>query len=152
MNAWYQPVKCCRCRFEHMESERIRKPRSSGAGGLQISDTHCPKCNGKSFFELREQFAWCWSSGLIEFGDAVPAPRPDGSGAIEIARGPKFALKAQICVVARHGKGESAGCWLVPGVPEAEGQKAKGDALAAFLKWCSSRKPKDGVVFAREFT
>lgn len=140
-----QPIKCCRCRFEHMESERISKPRAGNAGGLQISDTHCPRCNGKAFFELREQVAWCWASGLIEFGDAVP------KDAIEIARGPKFALKATLCVLARHGKGESAGCWLVPGVPEAETQEAKGDALSAFLKWCNQRKPKDGIVFAREF-
>lgn len=146
------PVKCCRCRFEHMESERVEKPsRKAKAGALVMNDLVCPACGAKAFYDLREQVAWCWASGLIEIGDQMPANDPRGGGAIEIARGPKYALRGLIAVVARHGQGESTGQFLVPGVPEAEGQKAKGDALAAFLKWCNQRKPKDGVVFAREF-
>ena len=146
------PVKCCRCRFEHMESERVEKPApKSKPGTLTMNTLVCPACGAKAFYELREQVAWYWASGLIEIGDELPANQPGGGGAIEIARGPKYALRPQIDVVARHGKGESAGQLLVPGVPEAEGQRAKGDALAAFLKWCNKRKPKDGVVFAGVF-
>ncbi len=143
------PVRCCRCRHEHGERARVSVPRKTKPGAIQMSDTACPRCGCKSFYDITPQVAWCWASGLIEIGDTLPTDGPKGGGAIEIARGPKFALKGQIDVVARHGKGESAGCLLVPGVPEAEGQKAKGDALAAFLAWCNTRKPKDGVVFNR---
>jgi len=142
------PVKCCRCRFEHLESERVQKPPTRG--GLGLSVLVCPKCRGESYFDLREQVAWCWASGLIEIGDALPADGPDGGGAIEIARGPKFALKGQLQIVARHGMGLSEGSMLVPGVPEAEDQKAKGNALAAWLAWCNERPARDGVTYSRE--
>ena len=78
----------------------------------------------------------------------MPADKADGSGAIEIARGPKFALKGALQVVARHGKGASSGKLLVPGVPEADGQKAAGDALAEWLTWCGKRKSRDGVAYS----
>lgn len=144
-------VRCTRCRNEHAEEDRVSRPRPRrSTAELQLSDTVCPRCGCKSFYDLQEQVAWCWASGLIEIGDQMPKDSATG-GAIEIARGPKFALKGQIAVVARHGKGASAGCFLVPGVPEAEGQEAKGDALSAFLAWCGTRKPKDGVVFAKAF-
>ncbi|HZF99162.1 MAG TPA: host nuclease inhibitor protein [Pseudoxanthomonas sp.] len=75
---------------------------------------------------------YCWASGLIEFGRRVP------EGAIEVAHGPKVQLQKAIDVVARHGKGASAGALLVPGVPEAETEEEKGDALAAWLRWCAT--------------
>lgn len=147
-----QSVKCCRCRHVHQESDRVEKaPSKAKAGALVMTQLVCPKCGANAFYELREQIAWCWASGLIEIGDEMPKDSSTG-GAIEIARGPKYALRPLIAVVARHGKGESAGQFLVPGVPEAEGQNAKGDALAAFLRWCNARKRRDGVTFAREFT
>ncbi len=143
------PVRCCRCRYEHMESERLKKPSTTG-GGLSMSTLVCPKCSAQSFYDLREQVAWCWASGLIEIGDELPADGPDGGGAIEIARGPKFALKSQLQVVARAGMGASEGCMLVPGVPEVESQEAKAEALAAWLLWCNKRAPRDGVTFSHE--
>lgn len=142
------PVRCCRCRFEHMESERVRKPSANGGHGF--ATLVCPKCRAQSFYDLSEQVAWCWASGLIEIGGELPADSEDGGGAIEIARGPKYALKSRMRVVARHGIGASEGCLLVPGVPEAEGQRAKADALAAFLAWCNSRTDADGITFSRE--
>lgn len=87
--------------------------------------------------------AWCWPSGLIEFGSRTP------NGAIQIASGKEVALRRTVDVLARHGKGASAGCLLVPGVPEAaqdETDAAKGDALAAWLKWCAGLK-HHGVKF-----
>lgn len=81
--------------------------------------------------------AYCYASGLIEFGALTPP------GAIQIASGREATLRRVIGVLARHGYGASEGCLLVPGVPEApesEGDQAKGDALAAWLKWCSGMK------------
>ena len=87
---------------------------------------------GKSFEQLAAPgadspyIAYCWASGLIEFGWFVPRE------AIEIVRGGQAEVKRAMCVAARH-KGASEGQLLVPGIPEARGQQAKGDALAAFL-------------------
>lgn len=88
--------------------------------------------------------AYCYASGLIQFGPRTPP------GAIQIAAGREADLRKVIGVLARHGKGESTGCLLVPGVPEApesDGDKAKGDALAEWLKWCAKRKHR-GVKFS----
>lgn len=139
------PVKCTRCRHACMESDWLNVPSKEFGGCTQKT---CPRCGCKSYYDCTPQVAWCWASGLIEIGDAMPAGTPDGDGAIEIARGPRFALKGQLRVVARHGKGDGEGQLLVPGVPEAEGQWAKGAALAQWLAWCSGGGGRDGVVFA----
>ncbi len=143
-------VQCCRCRNKHMESERVHKPSSRLPAKFKATDLCCPRCGCKSFFDLSPQVAWCWASGLIEIGDEAPVDRVGGAGAIVIARGPKASLEGCLNVVARHGQGKSAGQLLVPGVPEAEGQQAKGDALAMWLDWCRQRKSRYGVVFAQE--
>lgn len=148
------PVQCTRCRNKHMESERGSKQRRSGPDdGIAVYESVCPRCSCTSYYDLTPQVAWCWASGLIEIGDAMPVGSPDGSCAIEIARGPKYSLKGHLAVVARHGKGESAGKLLVPGVPEADGaiQDAKLDAFWTWLAWCNKRKGRDGVVFSKEF-
>jgi len=93
---------------------------------------------------LIPQVAWCWASGLIEVGDTVP------EGAIKIAEGQSCDLKYQIDAVSRHCKGGLCLVRLVPGIPEAETQEAKADALAAWLDWCSKgngKKHRKGVVF-----
>jgi len=74
--------------------------------------------------------AYCWASGLIEFGVALPM------GAILIAEGGEQQLRRVMDVCARHGKGITEGKLLVPGVPEATTQQAKGDALGHWLTWC----------------
>lgn len=105
-------------------------------------------CSAETFNKLKPQVAWCWASGLIEIGDEMPADGPSGGGAILIASGPKADLRRILDVVARHGKDMSHGQLLVPGVPEVEDQQAKGDALAAWLEWCSQRSgDTNGVVF-----
>ena len=134
-------VQCTRCRNRHMESDRKRVAIGNGMHSLV-----CPRCSGESFFDLTPTVAWCWSSGLIEFGDEGTVPE----GAIVIARGGKADLRGVVQALARHGRGESAGLLLVPGVPEADTWKAKGDALAAWLKWCAGgngRKGRYGVQF-----
>lgn len=144
------PVQCTRCRNKHQESERTSNPRARrSTSGIQMYYRCCPRCGCKTYYDLSPQVAWCWATGLIEIGDVLPADKADGSGAIEIAQGPKANLKARISALARHGQGASAGKLLVPGVPEADGQKAKAEALATWLAWCAKRKSRDGVTFSR---
>lgn len=143
------PVKCTRCLNEHMESARVGRLQSR-SDGVAVSDLCCPRCGGKSFYDLRPQISWCWASGLIEVGDALPSDAHDGSGAIEIARGPKAFLNGRLETLARRGRGASAGKLLVPGVPEADSESDKGDALSVWLAWCAKRNGKDGVFFVSE--
>lgn len=133
-------VRCCRCNNRHNESERILKPRRDEQS---IRESTCPRCGARSYFDLRPMVAYCWASGLIEFGESVP------DDAIKIAHGPKADLKCCVEVLARQGKGSSAGKLLVPGIPEASDQRAAGDALAAFIDWASKSRlaRKNGVVF-----
>lgn len=134
------PVQCCRCKHRHKESQRIGKPHKTDPA---ITEMTCPRCGARSYYDRSPLVAWCWASGLIEFGEAVPA------GAIKIAHGPKAYLKGEIEVRARHGRGESAGKLLVPGIPEASDQQAAGYALQSFLDWGSKSRTakKNGVVF-----
>lgn len=86
-------------------------------------------------------YAYCWASGLIEFGDVIP------EGAIGIAHGNSPAVERLMGATARLARnGESL---LVPGVPEADSQAAKGDALAAWLKWLNTRRtqPRGVTLF-----
>jgi hypothetical protein len=135
-------VQCTRCRNQHKPSERIRLGTDNGADALV-----CPRCSCRSYFDIRPQAAWCWASGLIEMGDEFELPE----GAVLVAHGPKAFLHGTIAVLARRGRGASAGSFLVPGVPEADDQQAKGDALVKWLKWCAGNnghKGRHGVVFA----
>jgi hypothetical protein len=131
-----------------MESEWQDKPIKTT--GISMSEKVCPKCSCKSFYDMRPQEAWCWASGLIEMGDKAPKDSADGSGAIVIASGPKYALHSVLSAVARWGKGASAGKLLVPGVPEAETMDEAARSLGAWLAWCAKgngKKHRDGVVF-----
>lgn len=132
------PVQCCRCKNKHNESERVSKPDTKHR---YLSHKVCPRCGARSYYDLRPMVAFCWASGLIEFGEVVP------EGAIKIAHGPKANLKAAVEVLARHGYGASEGKLLVPGIPKATNQRAAGDALAGFLSNATKRRRRDGVVF-----
>lgn len=140
------PVKCTRCRHACMESDWVDVPSKKFGG---CTEKACPRCGCKSYYDCRPQVAWCWASGLIEIGDALPADKPDGSGALQIATGPKYSLEAQVGVMARHGRGDGARKLLVPGVPEAAGQDEAFAALSAWLALSNKRKPRDGVVFSK---
>ncbi|WP_174866822.1 hypothetical protein [Pectobacterium polaris] len=140
------PVKCTRCRNRHLHSERLEK-RDFKNRAFPIYDLVCPRCDGKNFYDLTPQVAWCWASGLIEIGDVLPTDKTDGSGVIQIATGPKYALKTWLVVVARHGNGESTGKLLVPGIPEAPNGDAALEALDTWLKWCKPKANKrDGIT------
>lgn len=81
--------------------------------------------------------AYCYASGLIEFGRHVP------EGALPIARGPARKLRDFIDAVSRHAyDGETL---LVPGVPEAPDQSAGLNALQAWLDCISSHNLPSGV-------
>ena len=82
--------------------------------------------------------AFCWASGLIETGVAVP------KGAIFIARGQPASLQKLIAGTARLASDDKS--WLVPGVPEAESEVAKSDALAAYLRWIARRASETLVI------
>lgn len=95
--------------------------------------------------------AYCFASGLIEFGNRVP------KGAIAFAHGPESILVDLVKSRARHGyqtrvidgrptKIPGSDTLLVPGIPEAPDQSAALDALHAWLKWASKKVP-DGVEF-----
>lgn len=95
--------------------------------------------------------AFCWSSGLIEFGQRTPA------GAIAIAHGPAAVLREFVGGYARHGyktrlvngrptKIPGSDHLLVPGVPEADLQLAAVDALTAWCQWIAEHAPKGVTV------
>lgn len=98
--------------------------------------------------------AYCYPSGLIEFGVSVP------KGAIVIARGPKKELREFIDARARHGyrtrviggrrqKVPGTEHLLVPGIPEADNQHAALNALYTWTKWIAINAPKGVRVLPR---
>ncbi len=96
--------------------------------------------------------AWCYPSGLIEFGNRIP------KGAIVFARGPKKELCEFIGAKARHARviggrrGRVPGMQLqllVPGIPEADSQVAALEALIRWTKWIAINAPKGIRVVPR---
>ena len=71
-------------------------------------------------------FAYCWASGLIQFGPRCP------DGAIEIARGPLEPLRRLILPAARMAYDGNP---LVPGVPEANASADDMAAIDALIAW-----------------
>lgn len=127
-------VKCCRCKNQHRESERLSKPsKKFSSKNLSVSQSVCPRCGAASYFDMRPMFAYCWSSGLIEFGESIP------DSAIELARGPKSEIKTFFEAVSRHGYGASDGKLIVPGLPEAETMSRRLGAVLEFLKWLGGK-------------
>ncbi len=96
--------------------------------------------------------AFCYASGLIEFGEELP------DGALPIASGRKKPLRDFIEVQARHGystrvvncrptKIPGTETLLVPVEPQAPDDGAGLDALHAWLDWCRKHAPKGVSVF-----
>ncbi len=141
------PVQCCRCRNKHLESERPYVPKKGCQG---VTQSVCPRCYCSNYFNMTPMLAWCWKSGLIEFGEVAPNDEADGSGCIVFASGPDAFLKGRVSVLARHGQGANAGKLLIPGVPEAEGKMAAVDALRAWVAWAAKgngSRRSNGVTF-----
>jgi hypothetical protein len=98
--------------------------------------------------------AYCYASGLIEFGKRVP------KGAIIIARGPEKELRDFIDGKARHGyrtrviggrrtKVPGTEHLLVPGIPEADNQIVAEKALNQWIGWITAHAPKGVRVLPR---
>lgn len=126
-------VQCTRCRNTHVESDRPWKPSRNG-----MSHRICPRCGGRSYYDLAPRAAWCFADGIIEFGEECDLP----DGAILIARGPRAFLSGAVGVVARHGY--TPGVLLVPGVPEAENQIKASEALDKWLSWAGKENGTAG--------
>ncbi|EHW4150227.1 host nuclease inhibitor protein [Salmonella enterica subsp. enterica serovar Kottbus] len=82
--------------------------------------------------------AYCWASGLIEFGNTLP------EGALPIVTGSEKNVRDVVGVLARHAYN---GDLLVPGIPEAVDQNEAREALERFsrvvreqLKYPNKRK------------
>ncbi|EOG5327782.1 host nuclease inhibitor protein [Salmonella enterica] len=69
--------------------------------------------------------AYCWASGLIEFGNALP------EGALPIVTGNEKQVCDEVTVMARHAYN---GDLLVPGIPEAASQDEGREALVRFSR------------------
>lgn len=82
--------------------------------------------------------AYAWKSGLIEFAGEVP------DGALLIAEGPAKKILRVVSVWARRSR--TGDYLLVPGVPEADSEDAKLDALLAFSTRIKERMAKADSV------
>lgn len=82
--------------------------------------------------------AYCWASGLIEFGESVP------EGAIPMISGDDQKVRELMDAVARIDHDNVT--LLVPGVPEADDEDAKYAALQRFLDWLRSRGDAKGLA------
>lgn len=83
---------------------------------------------------MSEITAFCWKSGLIEFGPVCP------EGAIPLVTGEEKAVRDAVDVIARHGY--QPGVLLVSGVPEAE------DSDAAVLAVLTMREELETTMFS----
>ncbi|EJY4049082.1 host nuclease inhibitor protein [Salmonella enterica] len=69
--------------------------------------------------------AYCWASGLIEFGNTLP------EGALPIVTGNEKQVRDVVTVLPRHAYN---GDLLVPGIPEAESMDEYREALFRFSR------------------
>ncbi|EID6350622.1 host nuclease inhibitor protein [Salmonella enterica] len=74
--------------------------------------------------------AYCWASGLIEFGHTLP------EGALPIVTGNEKKVRDVVEVLARHAYN---GLLLVPGIPEAASQDEAREALVRFSRVVQER-------------
>ncbi|ELU6656796.1 host nuclease inhibitor protein [Salmonella enterica] len=75
--------------------------------------------------------AYCWASGLIEFGNTLP------EGALPIVTGSEKQVREVVEVLARHAYN---GDLLVPGIPEAADQNEAREALERFCSAIDMRQ------------
>ncbi|EBS6855242.1 host nuclease inhibitor protein [Salmonella enterica] len=74
--------------------------------------------------------AYCWASGLIEFGHTLP------EGALQIITGKEKDVRDEVEVLARLAYN---GDLLVPGIPEAADQNEAREALERFSRVIQER-------------
>ena len=137
-------VQCTRCKNKHSHAERIPKPDRKMEG---LSNLVCPRCGCHSYYDLTPWFAWCWASGLIEFGPNIPLDTKDGAGCVAFATGPRAFLIGIVQAAARM---SYSGQPLVPGVPEAESDDAGIEAVITWMNFFAKgngKRSRNGVVF-----
>lgn len=79
-------------------------------------------------------YAYCYRSGLVEFGGMVP----EGALPIDTGRGKKWREGIEVkCRLAYDGKTP-----LVPGIPEADSDDAAYEAWKRFSTWIADCKAK----------
>ena len=81
---------------------------------------------------IRETIAYCWSSGVIGFGETAPELTT------EIARGKDNLVRLEIAHTSRLAYDNTT--ILVPGMLEAVTQQDKDEALAGYLLWLKKRE------------
>ncbi|ELW8656257.1 host nuclease inhibitor protein [Salmonella enterica] len=74
--------------------------------------------------------AYCWASGLIEFGNTLQ------EGALPIVTGSEKQVREVVGVLARHAYN---GDLLVPGIPEAANQNEACETLVRFSRVIQER-------------
>ena len=84
--------------------------------------------------------AWCWRSGEIEFGPAVP------EGAMTLGAGKPETFYDEIAAGARKAYGGAT--LLLPGVPEAVSDKSAQLAVVGWLAWRSGDRARAEEIAA----
>lgn len=106
----------------------------------------CSKCWHRIYASYQADpeiiVAFCWRSGLIEFGPFLPM------GANEIACGPVTVIREIAVAWARHSR--PSGDLLVPGVPEAEDEEQALVAFRIFKTGFQERMERRGLLLAAE--
>ena len=105
----------------------------------------------KSLKKSKTLIAYCWCNGKIEFGSTVP------DGALPIVSGPSDHVRTAVEVLARWSnpteRGGDDSCPLVPGVPEADTDVAKLEAVDRFVQCVDIRmksfKERDDATKAK---
>lgn len=138
-----RPIKCTRCKRIGMHSE-LEDVYSKKYGGCY--EKVCPKCSCRSYYDYSPWFAWCWPSGVIEMGSTPPADKPDGSGCIVFAGGPRCELEGVIRTVAQRDYRD--GTLLIPGTLNADADTV--EIVRAWIEQCelsNAKFAKRGVRF-----
>ena len=82
--------------------------------------------------------AYCYASGVIKFGKKVP------DGTLPIVQGKNTRIRRLVEVLSRHAYDGKT--FLVPGIPEAECEKERLDALQAFTNRIQASLDKDAKL------
>lgn len=126
--------------YTQSAEERVRAVRTFTAEqcraaetvpGLQKTAMQAIKRRLKQL-EKQQTTAYCWASGLIEFGNVVP------DGAIPIITGEDEKIRSVIEGTARLSHDNEN--LLVPGVPEAASQREGVLALERYVEWLNQHR------------
>lgn len=96
-------------------------------------------CDWQVMLDDRDHvFAYCWQSGVIEFGGQIP------EGALPIIDGTPRMVRELIYATARSA--HDGKTWLVPGVAEAPSPGDACSKLMSYREWLNERVSVKGVA------